>query len=849
MPDTVTRLPRLAARLVPRPALIRRLDRMSAVTVVEGLPGSGKTTILGQWARHVQASGRQVAWIDSARTGPGELVSLLSRTTEIGVDDGELLVVIDEIDLDDGRDTMSAVLDVLEADERLHLAVSTSLAQSVSSDARNRGLDVNVLSSGDLAATPQQLPTFAEAWGHDLDPQRAEVLHAETGGWLRPSQLVLDATAHDAAALSLGPARRFIEQRVSPHVRAAPREVEVAVGLATAPVVTRDLAETVVDALGHGDADVSSTVVDRFVALGLLTPHRVGGAEQAWRFPGLVRQALHDLPSTVTNGPAGHVIHRALARSLARQASDEPGRLAAALDHARRGEDWALLGELWSKHGLSLLATHPKEASVAYGDLPPEAVGTSPALRIAAALMADDPSLDGDAAERMVRRYARVGRSFSTATLDESQPDEVVSVVTATMVGRRMQGRMTEALDVAGWYGDAPRGRTTRRPGASDGPQAWFEMQWGMTHLLAGNVPEAIAVSTEAFDLAYGSDRLGFVSANAAAHVSLAHALLGALPDAERWLEPAMRSAGAGGWVGELARFPAQISAAIVATDRLDAPRAAALVEALADFSPTAEMWPIASVAFARHAIVFGDPSDAVLQMYDARARRRNLVGDSGASERLLDRCLVDLMTAAGELTRAQAVLSASGDGHPGFKVAEARINLAAGRFDKARLIAETAGRSPSTAVRDRVDLLMVQAVSALRQDREDEARIAFGLAHAIVERVGLTSAYAMIDRPDLDRLLALAGVMLHPSVEDALSRVRPPVHADAELVLLTPRELEVVRQMAVRDSVADVAAALNVSVNTIKKQRVSLYAKLGVNDPHSAVMRAQRLGLLESLS
>jgi LuxR family maltose regulon positive regulatory protein len=153
MPDTVTRLPRLAARLVPRPALIRRLDRMAAVTVVEGLPGSGKTTILGQWARHVQASGRQVAWIDSARTGPGELVSLLSRTSEVGVDDGELLVVIDEIGLDDGRDTMSAVLDVLEADERLHLAVSTSLAQSVSSDARDRGLDVNVLSSGDLATT------------------------------------------------------------------------------------------------------------------------------------------------------------------------------------------------------------------------------------------------------------------------------------------------------------------------------------------------------------------------------------------------------------------------------------------------------------------------------------------------------------------------------------------------------------------------------------------------------------------------------------------------------------------------------------------------------------------------
>jgi LuxR family maltose regulon positive regulatory protein len=142
----------------------------------------------------------------------------------------------------------------------------------------------------------------------------------------------------------------------------------------------------------------------------------------------------------------------------------------------------------------------------------------------------------------------------------------------------------------------------------------------------------------------------------------------------------------------------------------------------------------------------------------------------------------------------------------------------------------------------------MVQAVCALRQERDAEATTAFGLAHAIAERVGLTSAYAFVDRADLERLVRLAGVVLHPSVVEALSRVKPPVHPDAELVLLTPRELEVVRQMAVHDSVADLAAALNVSVNTIKKQRVSLYAKLGVKDPHSAVMRAQRLGLLESL-
>jgi DNA-binding CsgD family transcriptional regulator len=88
-------------------------------------------------------------------------------------------------------------------------------------------------------------------------------------------------------------------------------------------------------------------------------------------------------------------------------------------------------------------------------------------------------------------------------------------------------------------------------------------------------------------------------------------------------------------------------------------------------------------------------------------------------------------------------------------------------------------------------------------------------------------------------------GVELAPDVVDALARVQALAVCDGNLVLLTPRELEVLRQTAEHESVAAIAEALSVSVNTVKKQRVSLYSKLGVNDTHAAVLRAQRLGLL----
>jgi LuxR family maltose regulon positive regulatory protein len=852
--EAATRLPRLAKRLVARPSLIKRLDRMAAVTVLDGLAGSGKTTLLGQWARHLVDSGVDVVWVDPGRpdSEPRELVPGLrhavgSAMAEI---DRELVIVIDGLErLDDvDGEAVAALLDALSANDHLHLAISTPSSQSVSRAVLGRGLQLNVLSSGDLAASPQQLPAFAEAWGHDLTPERAEQLHAETGGWLVPTQLALDATPQDASGFRVGSAERFIQEQVVPHAERAPHEVEIAVGLATSPVVTHALAERVITALGHGGTAGAVDVIDQFAAHGLLTPVPGRGPTPTWRFPHVVGRALHALPSSTAVGSARLAVHRALARTLAQLSSEEPAQLAATLDHARKGEDWGLLGELWRKYGLSLLGRHPKEAAYAYGDLPFEVMEQSPSMRIAAAVVAEDMSPEGDEAERVVRRYARVGRTFSTATLDESQPDEVVSVVTATMVARRMQGRMAEALDVAGWYGDRTPGPGPRRSGVSEGPQAWFEMQWGMTHLLAGNLAEAIALSTGAFDVAYGDEALGFVSTYAASHLSLSHALLGSLPEAERWLEPRSSSGVLDGWVGELARLPAQISAAIIATDHLDEAKAHGYLETISAFPPMMEMWPFMALASARYAVLFGDPSDTMLQIYDARARRRSLVGDSDASRLMVDRCLVDLMVAAGELTRAQALLTKAGHGSGAFKVAEARLNLSAGRYERGRQIAETGARVPSTTVRDRIDLLMVQAVCALRQDHDDEARLAFGLAHAIVERVGMTSAYAYVERDDLERLLALAAVELPAEVGEALGRVRSPMHHAAELVLLTPRELEVVRQMALSASVADVAAALNVSVNTVKKQRVSLYAKLGVNDPHSAVMRAQRLGLFEPL-
>jgi len=61
----------------------------------------------------------------------------------------------------------------------------------------------------------------------------------------------------------------------------------------------------------------------------------------------------------------------------------------------------------------------------------------------------------------------------------------------------------------------------------------------------------------------------------------------------------------------------------------------------------------------------------------------------------------------------------------------------------------------------------------------------------------------------------------------------------------LSERELEVLRLIAAGKSNREIAAALVVTLNTVKKHSSHIYGKLGVNGRTQAVARARELGLL----
>jgi LuxR family maltose regulon positive regulatory protein len=91
-----------------------------------------------------------------------------------------------------------------------------------------------------------------------------------------------------------------------------------------------------------------------------------------------------------------------------------------------------------------------------------------------------------------------------------------------------------------------------------------------------------------------------------------------------------------------------------------------------------------------------------------------------------------------------------------------------------------------------------------------------------------------------VSQLLAVFGT------EETESAAVPASPGAASLVeLLTERELEVLRLIGEGHSNQDIATALVITINTVKKHASSIYGKLGVHSRTQAVVRAQELGLL----
>jgi len=214
------------------------------------------------------------------------------------------------------------------------------------------------------------------------------------------------------------------------------------------------------------------------------------------------------------------------------------------------------------------------------------------------------------------------------------------------------------------------------------------------------------------------------------------------------------------------------------------------------------------------------------------------------ALRRLVDAAAARWHLEAGQTRQAEDLIATLPGGGPAPTLLRARLDLACGRFDtvRARL-----GQASSGTMRDQLtgELLLARAAIESGEDPRGHMMAAAGLAapeHLV--RVFLEEG------PAVARLARAAAESLGTESGTALSMALgspPPSRAAPRqpTVILTERELSVLRFLPSHLTNAEIASECFMSVNTVKAHLKNIYAKLGVSTRAETVERARLLGLL----
>ena len=191
-------------------------------------------------------------------------------------------------------------------------------------------------------------------------------------------------------------------------------------------------------------------------------------------------------------------------------------------------------------------------------------------------------------------------------------------------------------------------------------------------------------------------------------------------------------------------------------------------------------------------------------------------------------------------------------------QVVLARVRIAEGKLNEVLQLLNQLAKGAEAGERfgHLIEIQALQAVAAELQGDAARAMTALKKALTIGEPEGYVRVFVDLGT-SMTRLLQQATARGIASdyvsqllavfgTEETESAAVPASPGAASLVeLLTERELEVLRLIGEGHSNQDIATALVITINTVKKHASSIYGKLGVHSRTQAVVRAQELGLL----
>lgn len=841
---SLSAVPRAGVGVLARPRLVAALDDAAPLVVLHAPMGYGKTVAMAQWARSTAHRG---VWM-RVRDGGGEprpfVQQLAAQLADAGLlDDGnplrtaaETLAVDDDpwgllarglrrrtgplaVALDDGdrlsEATVRGLVDLLADVPELLLRVAVRRASLLTEPSLAVVADAVIVGRTELALTASEALELAG------DAATADKIVAAAG---------VPALARMLALGDVGASEANVEQAARSLLRLRGGHWDDAfVGFLETVAVADALDVRLAEAIsGRSDA---LRFLETAEAEGLGSWETPGprDASAVFVFSPFLRLAAEESLRRERSRPEVREIIRRVARWEL-----ERGLAFSALRRAAEIDDASLVDEVLRRHWNELLSYRARLTEL-FAHVPLLSLRTRPLVAMVLAIVAN---ASGTQRLRALEYFglAIYGARMQRAT---APPADRVLLRAIETTSYRVSGRSGALV------------------AARDGYRALQEMDAAERDRLGRNEPTVYnQIGTSLF---YGgltaqaldcfrrstavSDAKGlFAGLQGLALTAGTLAVTGEVHESREVIDEALSRVWPERWIDGYPGSFLQLARGFAALEDGDPDAADTAIRILDPHRATIEHWPLLTHLDVLIALARGQAgaAHAVLANALRTQQARHATSELTLSRLRHTRALV--LLAAGDAAGAERVVAKDKD--PARRgVSLGRIALAAGDVEGAvRLLQASAGMAASARI-DAEHLALTAGALALGGADRDGARRMLGRLAAVLGQRGLLVPLAMVPANALE---AMAEIAVDPHEQELVARAGRigMVPATRRRVQLTPREIAVADELTRSETVAEIAAALVVSPNTVKSQLRSLYRKLGVSSRADALRALAALDL-----
>lgn len=753
----------------------------------------------------------------TARDAPALLAAVLLR------DPAPPVLVLDDLH-HLSADAQAQLVDLVRRVPHLGLLATTRTRTRFEQPAVRAALGVGVIGSEDLAFTAEEVAELSRGLRLALGEEEFELLDRVARGHALTTRLALFLIGTLSAGGTRRPLRSEVERGLEELAHdfaptfAHDEDELLAIAFSLCPEVDEALAARLSRLLLPNGPPTGSArdrgALDAFEDQGLGRVEMRRG-RRVFLMHGLVSSALRRKGDRLSPGVATSI--RSIAFEQLHDIADPVDTLLLLIEGGLDAEVFPH----FVRHFFELGLHRTNELIEILKPLPAERMRAEGTLPIILATALSEGSVVPTAA---AKRLVAAGLEALPAPESCAQPLAAALNLVARLAAARVHRDYERAADI----GDAALRRIEILEETGYGT-GWYpaKMQFFFSAVLAHRLPRAFELST-----LLEQDPHPRRVFHAQALLALLNALSGDMFAVRRHVEAAgdfdHRS-----WRGSVG---AQLAQALLTANDGDPELALEQLRPLVAQLGVLDLWPAILWVRGTIRLASGRLREGLDELEDSLSAARLFPISRGWADRL--RVLrADMLAAADRLPAARRVLAEVATPSLG---ALGRARLAILSEDPAQALVElssAADREPPVQAAER-SLLRAVAHAALGH-REDAATHADdGLAAA--RGLGLRLPASSLPDARFAPVVALATVEAPDAPLGVPVQSRPP-QAEA----LSPRERVVLSRLPRHGSVAELAAALHVSPNTVKTQLRSIYRKLGVDNRANAVQRAAHLGLL----